>query len=346
MCHRQFSQYSGKDNLITVPLYDPDGRLQGAVLVSSELRLPDRIRTFMQSSANSIGAALRLLKNAEKNRLQRLHGYVNETFRSHKARLVLTIVAAVFCLSLIPAPYMVRSECEIQPAAKRYVAAPFDGQLNQCLVEPGDVVSKDQIIARLDDREINLELDEIEAQLHQAMKTYDGHVASHKSGEARLAQLEADRLRARRDLLKYRSENLELRSPLDGIVISGDLKKAQGVPLKTGDSLFEIAPLQDLFVELAIPDDDIRFVKSGMPVWVALDAYPFERWQGKIERVHPSAEIRDEDNVFIATVQILNQSGKLRPGMQGRAKTKTSWRPICWIYLHKPIAKGLRWLGW
>ena len=269
-----------------------------------------------------------------------------EQFRGNRAASIFKIAAILTAIGLIPMPYRVSTECEIQPLEKRFVAAPFAGQLKECLVEPGDTVNKDQVLALMDEREIRIELAEVEANLHHAMKTRDGHVAAHESGEARLASLEAERLTARRDLLLHRSNNLELKSPVDGVVIAGELKRAQGMPLEIGRSLFEVAPLNSLIAEVAIPEDDIRYVEPGMKTKMRINSLPFESWHGTIETVHPAAEILNDDNVFVAKVNLANDSGKLKPGMRGHAKVSTIWRPIAWNYLHKPVAHVLRWGGW
>ena len=102
------------------------------------------------------------------------------------------------------------------------------------------------LLATLDGRETKLELAEVEAELNRATKQRDGHVVSHESGEAYVAKYEIERLKSRRSLLLHRQESLELRSPMDGIVIAGDLQNAEGMPLKVGQTLFEVAPLDQL----------------------------------------------------------------------------------------------------
>ena len=63
---------------------------------------------------------------------------------------------------------------------------------------------------------------------------------------------------------------------LDGVILTGDFKYSQGKKLDTGQPLFEIAPLEELVIELAIPEDDMRFVRAGLPTRVKLDAFPLQ----------------------------------------------------------------------
>ena len=118
------------------------------------------------------------------------------------------------------------------------------------------------------------------------------------------------------------------------------------MPLETGQSLFEVAPLEKLSVDIFLPEDDVRYAQVGQSVSIKFDSYPFESFQGQLHRIHPAAEIKDAENVFVATVLMDNPEGKLRPGMKGDAKCQSVWRPIWWNLMHKPAAKCMRYFGW
>lgn len=346
LCHQRLAQVLGMPWLQSVLLHDSEGQIFGVVTLATENPVHDRVHSLLATAAQPLGSTLQLVQRAEQNHLQKMINRARESFKTEKTRIVLKCLAGLLLLGLIPMPYRVATDCELQPTERRYVCAPFSAQLGQCLVEPGDIVTKDQVLATLDEREIRMELAKVEADFHRASKKRDGHVAAHESGEARLADLEADSLHARNQLLTHRTENLRLKSPIDGMLIEGDHEDNLGMPLDTGQSLFQIAPLDELNIELFVPDADVRYVKPGMPATIRLEAFPFESWSGTIERIQPAAEIRDDDSVFIATVQIENQDGRLRPGMTGSAKISSVWRPVAWNWLHQPVARCLRWIGW
>jgi len=229
---------------------------------------------------------------------------------------------------------------------RRFVAAPFEGKLEKSFVEPGDLVAEDQLLAQIDGREIRWELAGVSADFQRAAKQRDGHLAEHAFGEAQLSRLEMQRLELKTRLLQHRTNHLEIRSPVEGIVISGDLKKAEGVPLTVGQTLFEIAPLDRMIVEIGIPEPDIAHVGEGRAVRVVFDAYPDKQWQGVVERVHPASEIKDRRHVFIAELTLQNPFALLRPGMQGRAKITSDRHALGWNLFHKPWERLIFWLGW
>jgi multidrug resistance efflux pump len=255
----------------------------------------------------------------------------------------IVLLIAVLCC---PWPYRVKCDCELQPVVRRYVAAPFDATLERSYVEPGDLVSQDQLLARIDGREIRWELAGMAAEQTKASKQRDGHRAAHEFGSAEVARYEMERLALKTELLEYRGDNLDIRSPIDGIVITGDLKKAEGVPLTVGQTLFEIAPLDRMIVEIAVPEEEIRHVRTGQAVEIVLEAFPRERLQGTLARIHPRSELKETEHVFVAEFDLSNPDARLRPGMHGKARISTPSHPLAWNLFHKPWEKMLYWMGW
>ena len=346
LCHQTLSNVLQNRCLASYLLPDGKGTPLAVIVVESETPLTERANHFLSAGQNQLGVALSLVRRGESNKLQRCFDSIKKSFTQKKTLTVLKIVAAILMLGMIPTPYQIRATSEVQPAKKKFLYAPFAAPLKESLVEPGDLVRKNAELARLDDKELYLELAEVQAELHRTQKELDGYVATHKAGEARMAQHESEMLQARLEILEQRSEQLVLRSPIDGIVIAGDWKNAAGMPLETGESLFEVAPLEELSIDVYLPDEEIRYARPGQHVRIKFDAYPFESFHGELESIHPAAEIKDSANVFIGTVKITNPDGKLRPGMKGTAHCNSSWQPIWWNLLHKPAAKCMRYFGW
>ena len=139
---------------------------------------------------------------------------------------------------------------------------------------------------------------------------------------------------------------MQIQSPLRGIVVSGDLEKSEGAPLTVGQSLFEIAPLRRMKVEVVIPEDDIAYVESGMETRIRLDAYPRQPFDARITHIVPRAEARDDKFVFLAEAELENSDEMLRPGMNGRATLIGTDRSLSWLLFHKPYESLLMLLGW
>ena len=139
---------------------------------------------------------------------------------------------------------------------------------------------------------------------------------------------------------------LDVTSPIDGVVISGELDKFVGAPLERGQGLLEIAPMAEMRIEVQIPDYEIGYVKPGTKTAVKLDAVGGPSMHLRIEDIFPSAELRDDQNVFIGQIRVENTDGTLRPGMLGEATAFGPPRPRVWSWVRPVFERGLWWLGY
>lgn len=301
---------------------------------------------FLHAASLRIGTSLDLVRRAEQPAWKQLLTKHFARARSSPARTTGLCILLFVALCALPLNFRVKCQCELQPVVRRFVAAPFDGTLEECLVEPGQAVSKGDLLARMDAREINWEMAGIDAERQRASTERDSALVKQDIGAAELSRYDLERLALRQRLLTHRSENLEIRSPTNGLVVSGDLKKSEGIPLSSGDQLFEIAPLDRILVEVAIPEADIRHTEAEHSVEVWLDAFPGETWKGRVRRIHPRSEVREQEHVFIAEVELTNERKRLRPGMRGTARVATGLRPAGWILLHRPWEALQMKIGW
>lgn len=316
-------------------LFLPGTGRAGTALVFLWSKQADRTKHLEQIEyvAPLLGPAFQTILSVGRQHLQK-SGEIS-TWKKKKLFTAL-FFAALAILCFVPKTFYLHPDCQLKPVHIRYVSARFDGILKQVFVEPGDRVKQGTVLALLDGREIELELHSLEADIAKALKMRDNYLAAGEIAPAQIARLEADRLRERSRLLSERKQQLELQSPLDGIVLSGDLKQNVGGPVGRGQLLFEIAPLETIVAELAVADEDISYVKNGMNVSVQFDAFPGRTWQGTVERIAPQSEIISGENVFPVIMTLENNGGALQPGMQGMAAIDCGQRSIVWIYFHKP----------
>jgi multidrug resistance efflux pump len=218
--------------------------------------------------------------------------------------------------------------------------------LERALVASGDVVSQGQTLARMDGREVRCELATLYADRAAATKKRDAAMAAHDAAEMQMARLDIERLDLQINVLERRAEHLEIKAAIGGIVILGDLERAEGAPLTVGQNLFEIAPLDKMVVELAVPEDDVAYVGPQSQVRFRLDAYPGRRWEGAVEKIHPRAEQQEGRQVFVAEFDLDNGDQRLKPGMSGRARITSRLRPLFWVLFHKAWERAVIFLGW
>ncbi|HID78788.1 MAG TPA: HlyD family efflux transporter periplasmic adaptor subunit [Planctomycetaceae bacterium] len=335
--HKLVAQREGAQSVVSGLLRDGQTVVGAWVFVGDEQFGNDPARVgFIEAAAPHVGACLGLLKRHQPSRLGRIARHLWAKRKSPLASLAAVACLLVAVVLALPFPYRIRCHAQLAPVQRRFVAAPFDGLLEKTFVLPGDVVRADQLLARMEDRQLRWELAGLMAERNRVAAKKRVAVARQDAAGIRQADLEAQRLDNDIRLLQYRIDHLEIRSPIDGVVLTGDLEKAEGAPLKTGQTLFEIGPLGQMVVEIAVPEEDVQYVYPGMEVTMRLDALPGRVVQGRVRRVHPRAEVVDGQNVFIAEMVIGNEGQLLRPGMSGRAKLAGPRRPLAWILFHKP----------
>lgn len=333
---------------VNFPLLTRDGIKLGALLIATNeerIRQPEfidyitRLGPMISGHFDVVLRANRGLNDLAKSQLKKIR-------HAPLTKPVLTAIAFALMILCIPMPYRVACHCKLQPVMRRFIAAPYDGILKQTLVQYGDLVQKDQILASMDGRQLRIRLSGLRAEHNGAKKRRDSSLAKSDFAEAQIALSEMNRLEAEIELLEQQVVNLEIRSPIDGIIVSGDLEQVEGAPLKMGQTLYEVGPLNEMLAEVAIPEAEIQYVAAGMPVTLKLDSFPFKTWNGEIQRIHPSTELVDNQSVFVAQVKMDNDDLSLRPGLKGSAKIRSNSFPLGWNLFHRAWETVRYWTIW
>jgi RND family efflux transporter MFP subunit len=330
---------------INLPMKLGNGEIVGALLVTYSQSAPaPQLQDYLEKMTELIAQQFSIACRANRSTGELIQSKFALPKPTAKRLTLATI--AVAALMAIPMPYRVKCDCQIQPIERRFVAAPYDGILEKSLVEIGELVSSDQVIARLEGRQLRIELAGLEAEYEGAKRRRDSSLAQREIAQSQIARSEMNRLSAEIELLNHRIQDLNVRSPITGVIVAGDMEKAQGAPLETGQTLFEVAPLETMVAEIGIPENEIQYIKKNDIVVLKINSFPFENWEGKLKQIHPSAEIVADQTVFVAEVEIDNRTGTLRPGMEGVAKISTRWSPIGWNLFHNAWESVRCWTIW
>lgn len=259
---------------------------------------------------------------------------------THRRLAFAAITVAAAALLAAPFHYSITADCRLAPTVKRVIAAPFQGQLQKSFVQPGDHVTEGQLLAEMDNRDLKLKEAELTASRDRAVKQRDKAMSNDGTGAdpaaAQVANFEAQSVGQELELVQRKIALLAVKSPLAGVVVAGDLRRSEGQPVQQGQVLFEVAPLDEMIVEIDVPDREISRVRSGQPAGVRLESFAGETWTTTVAKIHPQSEQRDGHNVFVGEAAIANKTAReLRPGMRGRAVIETARHPLAWIIGHR-----------
>ncbi|MEY3220330.1 MAG: hypothetical protein RIT27_1687 [Pseudomonadota bacterium] len=339
---KQMLKISGATGLLSLPLPQlPNGFVGVLILLWEKKPLETHLNELGQL-ALALGMTTVALKRARWRWWQRLK---LDTSKERNRRIFkLSLWLSFILVMLIPVPHRVAGSVILEPTIRRFVNAPFDGILKQTFHLSGDQVKNGDLLAELDGKEIEWQLSGLKAEKSRAQKQKDVSAASRDTSSVQIAQLEIERIDAQIELLEHRMAHLQIKSPLNGIVILGDLKRAEGSPINKGQVLFEIAPLDNMLIQMAITVDDMRYVETKMPLNIILDAYPNEMFEQTISKIQPRATTRDSQQVFILEAKIDNTDGQLRPGLKGRGRVYVGEEMLGWVLFHKAWEHLFKWI--
>lgn len=341
LAHSQLIEKHPGSRIVSSPLETNDGKTIGAwiCVLPDNPHQHEQLARFATVISSYLADALHANRQAALGAAPRLVSQINRFFGGNVGRMLWVASMAVVMIMMIPVSHRVACDCQLQPTVRRFAVAPHDGILLESFVKPGDLVTAGQLIAKMDDRELTLQLSDLLAQRKSAKKKRDVNRSSRDAAATQIAELEIDQLDAQMDLIKFKKDNLEIRSAVDGIVLQGELEDAQGAPVRTGDVLMEVAPLDALRLELSVPESDIAYVEVRQDATIVLDGAPFEPLTGKIQLIRPASEVRSNKNVFVSEIEVDNSQRLLWPGMQGRAKIVAGSKSLGWVLFHRPAER-------
>lgn len=147
--------------------------------------------------------------------------------------------------------------------------------------------------------------------------------AQVRSAEATIAQRQAALDQADIDL-----ERTEIRSPIEGTVISRTVDPGQTVAASLqAPELFKIAQdLSRIRIEAQVNEADVGAVAEGNPATFTVDAYPEREFEGRVTQVRLAATELNSVVTYTVIVEAANDGRKLFPGMTANVNIVSATR--------------------
>lgn len=227
------------------------------------------------------------------------------------------------------------------------VAPRIAGRLLSVSVEMGDQVRRGQVIAKVEDRELAEQVRQAEASLEVSKATIRQREADLKVAElnfdrsknlfarqllakqalddtesrylAAVAQLDLSKAQenqteARLQELRFNLQNTVITSPVDGFV--GRRNVDPGAMVNTNTAIASVVEISRLKLVVNVVEKDLRMVSAGDSGIVEVDAYPGEKFNGRIARVAPVLD--PATRTAAIEIEIPNPGYRLKPGMYAR----------------------------
>jgi len=290
-------------------------------------------------------------------------------FRSRtlpKTLAVMTLIGiGILALIFVPLELQLEAEGTIEPDVRREVFAPIDGEVIEVLVDHSvDVKAGDEVV-RLRNPKLELEVEEllgqiqttaaelgrVRGQLAGGRRTLEPNDVKRLMGEEQGFEVRLESLNKKLELQKARIEQLIVRAPISGTVVTWDVEKTlRSRPVMTGQVLLEIADLtQPMHLELKMPDKRMSHLDSrileldepSIPVEYVLATDPDSPLQAEL----PRAEIQmraqgDQEHGSIVKMRAIPDPDSLatmkpRPGAKVIADVRCGQRASGFVLFHE-----------
>ncbi|HVL66100.1 MAG TPA: efflux RND transporter periplasmic adaptor subunit [Vicinamibacterales bacterium] len=222
-----------------------------------------------------------------------------------------------------------------------------NGRLESVSVRLGDRVNRGQQLAKVEDREIREQVRQAEASYRVAeatirqrqadlklaetnlernrsllerellpRQTFDDTEARHQAAVAQLdlARAQFEQAKARLDELRINLANTVITSPVEGFV--GKRYLDPGAFVSPNAPVASIVDIRSVRMVANVVEKDVRRLSTGMSADVEVDAFPGERFVGKVSRIAPVFD--PQTRTAEMEIEVPNGSFRLKPGMYAR----------------------------
>lgn len=241
---------------------------------------------------------------------------------------------------------------------KAAVASKATGRLEYLGVVEGDKVTKGQIIARIENSDMQAQVAQAranlkvsEAELFDAKQTLDRVKTLVEKGLSPQADLDGAESRYRRVLASIDAskaavtgaevnlENTLIRAPFDGTVLTknadvGEMVAPMGAAAGSRSAVVTIADMSSLQVEADVSESNIERIQADQACEITLDAYPDVRYSGFVSKIVPTAD-RAKATVMVK-VGFRSYDTRVLPEMSAKVLFLTE-RPASETSSAKPI---------
>lgn len=220
----------------------------------------------------------------------------------------------------------------INPVNYVDVSTNVAGKLEKVLVKENDHVTQGQVIAYIDTRQLQAQVDNAKAALDKARldmnrykalidqnavaaQTYDDAVTAYEQAQSTYDRVSAD------------LNDATITAPMSGTVVGTPLKAGQTIStgISTQMIIATIADLSDLEIYLTVDETDIGNVKNGSKVEFTVDSKPGQTFTGYVSEIAKGTKGNmgvTSNSVVYYTVKVsipVDISSNFLPSMTARA---------------------------
>jgi HlyD family secretion protein len=232
----------------------------------------------------------------------------------------------------------------IKPDTLIEVRSQASGEVTEIAVQTGDQVRRGVLMVEIDPRTARNNVAQAQAAFDVAKARVQNSAAAKKRSDElfqsqSISETERDaatldfananaelvRTRVALENARISLEQTEVRSPINGTVITKTIERGSVITSSTsgvggGTILMTMADLNLVQVRSLVDETDIGKIQPGQRVTVTVDAYTNRPFEGTVAKIEPQAETAQNVTMFPVIIRIDNREGLLRPGMNAEVE--------------------------
>ncbi len=290
--------------------------------------------------------------------------------------VALAVVAVLIALCVVPYPFKAQCPGNLQPVERGRVFAGVDGTVVDVLVKHDSTVVapnpekgiEGTLLARMESPDLEISIENNRGELAATIEQLnlvtatlaDGRMSDEdrkqREGNREELQERLKSLRLQEALYQKQEEELNVRSPIDGKVITWQLDdRLRNRPVQRGNLLMEVVNTQGEWqLELRMPEKRmghlVRYLRqlkekdpnATLPVEFILATHPNKTHHGQVLEISERAEVRGEDGVIVQIKAKFDDQEELPehllPGAEVSAKIMCGYMPVGYVLLCDAIA--------
>jgi macrolide-specific efflux system membrane fusion protein len=244
---------------------------------------------------------------------------------------------------------VITAQGTLEPKEYVDVGTQVSGQLRQIHVEIGDTVTRGQLLAEIDPRVYQAQveanqarLQSLQAQLNeqkaqttlaeQNLKRNRNLIAANAISQQVLQESEAEaavanaRVGAIQAQIKEVESNLagnrtnleftKIHAPIAGTVTTRTAREGQTLNAnQTAPIILQIANLEMMTVRAEVAEADVTRLREGMSAYFTTLGNAERRWEGTVRQILPSPEVLNDVVLYHVLIDVQNEDRQLMTGM-------------------------------
>ena len=285
---------------------------------------------------------------------------------------LVAVCAIAAALVYVPYDFTVVADGKLLPEVRRGVFAALDGKVTEVDVDHGSRVTEGEVVATLESTDLEADIARIEGEIARTREEIASARRQKAEDSGQLREVELVEISGRinqlsetlksleqqRLLYAKKKLDLEVRSPIDGVVVTWRVRdNLRNLPVRQGLRLMEVAdPSSKWELEVYVPEKRMGYIveqleeqrakdpHSRLKVTFILATHPSINLEGEVLEMDTNAEVKGEDGNTVRMRVVFDQeelkkvvddpTTQLKVGADVRAKIACGERPVGFVMFH------------